>query len=81
MGDGLPQPEPAVDQQQPAGVGDQRRTGVEVQLATARIGDIGGDHADAMGVVAAQIGLDEMVGDKAAFARRRTGSSEQGPDG
>ena len=81
VGHRLAETEPAVEQQQPAGVGDQRRAGVEVQLAGARVGDVGGDHADAMGIMAAQIGLDEMIGDEVAFARRRTGRCKQGPDG
>ena len=46
-----------------AGIGDDLRLLVRLQGAALEIPDIGDQHADAVAVMAAQIGLDQMVGD------------------
>ena len=53
-----------------AGVRDDLRLLVGLQRAGLEIPDIGDQHADAMAVMAAQIGLDQMVGDDGGLRRR-----------
>ena len=71
-----------------ARVADQDRTGIENDLDRAvegefageGIADIGGNHADAMRVVPAQIGLDELIGDQRRIALGRAGGAEDRVD-
>ena len=53
-----------------AGVGDDLRLLVGLQVAGLEIPDIGDQHADAVAVMTAQIGLDQMVGDDVGLRRR-----------
>ena len=70
VGDRLTHSTLAVDDQQRAAVGHDRNALIELKLARFQRAHVREHHADAVRVVAGQIGADQVVGDELCFVRR-----------
>ena len=71
----------AVERQQRAAVGTNLYVGVEREAALEHGIDVARRHADAVRIVAAQVGLDQVLGDLARLALGRAGGADDGGDG
>ncbi len=69
----------AVERQERARIVHHGHMFVDLQISGQEHFDVARQHADTVGVVAGQVGLDQVIGDQIGLTRARTGSGYDRP--